>query len=42
MNKKNNDIIVRISKKVINKLVNLLNSLAAINDDVGFVVQSND
>ena len=42
MNKKNNDIIVRISKKVINKLVNLLNSLAAINDDVGFIVQSND
>ena len=42
MNKKNNDIIVRISKKVINKLVNLLNSLATINDDVGFIVQSND
>lgn len=42
MNKKNNDIIVRISKKVINKLVNLLNSLAAINDDVGFIVQSNN
>ena len=42
MNKKNNDIIVRISKKVINKLVNLLNSLAAINDDVGFIVKSND